>query len=225
MKDPYFSKHRLHTLRYVGLTLMLAGYFAVWLPGPSAGLTIIGLELGEWIKFLGVGSRRDLFYVPPIAIGLLLALITADWPNHRWQTWGMRCLAIGVSMLAFPAIAAITLEPRSEWLVRVISIGLVIQTVVLSSVVYRSPRTMPAIRRVMLLIALLGVWLPTGQYLAIRPVVMEIMHQPVGFGPGLLANLLGGSIVAVSMAAELWNDRNKQKAAVFYDSAAYEVDN
>ena len=103
-------------LLFAGLTAVFVGYFAVWLPGPAAGLRLIGLELGEWIKFLGVGQSRDLFYAPPILLGLIMVLLTAGWDNRRWQTWLFRLLAIGVSLLAFPAVAAITTEPRSEWL-------------------------------------------------------------------------------------------------------------
>jgi chromate transport protein ChrA len=206
---------------YVGLTLMLAGYFLTWLPGPAAGLKIIGLELGEWIKFLGVGSRRDLFYLPPIVIGLLLALMTADWPNNRWQTWVMRGLAIAVSLLAFPAIAAIITEPQSEWLLRVILISLVILTVVISSLAFRSPHIQALIRPVMFMIALIGAFLPVWQYLMIRPVVMDIMNRSIGFGPGVWANLFGGILVSVSIASGMWTERRRQKkAADLYNSAA-----
>ena len=37
----------------LGLTAIFIGYFLVWLPGPGAGLSLIGVEVGEWIKFLG----------------------------------------------------------------------------------------------------------------------------------------------------------------------------
>ncbi|MCZ7666136.1 MAG: hypothetical protein M5U34_02255 [Chloroflexi bacterium] len=30
--------------------------------GPAAGLSFLGVEMGKWIKFLGVGAIRDLFY-------------------------------------------------------------------------------------------------------------------------------------------------------------------
>jgi chromate transport protein ChrA len=221
MNERLLSHQRLRTLMYVGLTLMLAGYFLTWLPGPAAGLKIIGIELGEWIKFLGVGSSRDLFYLPPIAIGLLLALMTADWPNNRWQTWVMRGLAIAVSLLAFPAFAAITTEPQSEWLMRVILIGLVLLTVVISSLAFRSPRILALIHPVMVMIALVGAFLPVWQYLMIRPAVVDIMNRSIGFGPGLWANLFGGILVAISIAQGMWMERRRQKkAADLYNTAA-----
>ena len=92
-------------LLFLGLTAILAGYFMVWLPGPSAGLQLIGIEVGEWIKFLGIGAGRNWFYLPPIVIGLTLALLAATWPNGRIQTWMARGLAVD------PA-ARYTLDPE-----------------------------------------------------------------------------------------------------------------
>ena len=83
---------RLNTL-FLGLTAMFVGYFLTWLPGPAAGLQIIGLEMGEGIKFLGVGGGRNWFYLPPIARGAIVALLAAMLPNDDWRTWLARFLA------------------------------------------------------------------------------------------------------------------------------------
>ena len=59
-----------------GFTVALAGYFMVWLPQPAAGLSFIGLDIGEWIKFLPqvqsgeAGINRNAFYLPPITLSL-----------------------------------------------------------------------------------------------------------------------------------------------------------
>ena len=105
------------------LTAVLVGYFMVWLPGPSAGLSFLGFELGEWVKFVGVRGSRNLFYVPPITLALGMVLISVPWPPGRWQNWGWRLLALAVSLLSFPAIEAILQEPTSEWLLRLVLIG------------------------------------------------------------------------------------------------------
>jgi hypothetical protein len=191
---------------FLGLTAMLIGYFMVWLPGPAAGLQLIGIELGEWIKFLGVGRGRDWFYLPPIVIGLIIALLAATWPNGRLATWLARGLAVAVALLAFPAVAAIQLEPRSEWLPRLLGIGLVLLVAALGAVV--SART-PAARwpwLVIALVALAGLVLPTAQYLAVRPVAEAIMQRPLGIGPGLWLNGLG-SLLAAAAALLEWRAR------------------
>ncbi len=108
-----------------GMTAVLVGYFAVWLPGPAAGLRLIGLELGEWIKFLGVGfgAQSVLLAADPAWSDYGSALGRLD--QRPMADVGISGLALLVSLLAFPAVAAITMEPRSEWLVRITAIGLV----------------------------------------------------------------------------------------------------
>ena len=181
----------------LGLTAIFIAYFLVWLPGPGAGLSLIGVELGEWIKFLGVGPQRNWFYAPPIALGLLLALWTALWPNRRWQTWLVRALAVAVALLAFPAIAAITAEPPSEWLLRLALIGGVVAAAGLAALLAgRGGAGRRAVWPVMAAVAIAGAAGPAWAYLGVRPVVAAALRQPVGIGPGVWLNVLGGALVA-----------------------------
>lgn len=174
--------------------MILAGYLMVWLPQPVVGLSLIGLEMGEWVKFVpqvqaGMLPDRNLFYLPPVFLGLMMAVWTAGWPNGRWQTWAMRGLAVLVSLLAFPSIEAIRFEPSSEWLFRLVLIGLVGVTAVFSSVLERLPKILPPI--LILLFALLNLVLPTWAYLSLRPVIADLFQTAVGFGPGLLLHVVG----------------------------------
>ena len=195
----------------LGLTAVFVGYFLIWLPGPGTGLQLIGVELGEWIKFLGVGPRRDLFYLPPIALGLVLTLWTAHWPNGRWETWAARGLAVAVAILAFPAVAAITMEPRSEWLLRLVLIGLVAVTALLSAVLAARPGPKAWLWLVMAAVAAVGALAPAWQYLVVRPVVESALHQPVGIGPGVWLNALGGLLVASVCFVEFITARRERK--------------
>jgi hypothetical protein len=196
---------------FLGLTGVFVAYFLVWLPGPSAGLQLIGLEIGEWIKFLGVGGRRDIFYLPPITLGLTLALLAATWPNDRPQTWAMRALAVGVSLLAFPAIAAIQLEPVGEWLPRLMLIVAVAVVGGIGAVrVARVPTPYwPWLW--MALIALFGALLPTVQYLTVRPVVGEILRRPIAIGLGVWLNFAGCLLVAIMSYMEYESARRNIK--------------
>lgn len=193
----------------LGLTAIFIGYFLVWLPGPGVGLSLIGVELGEWIKFLGFGPRRDWFYAPPIVSGLLLALWTATWPNRR-RTWLARGLAVAVALLAFPAVAAVSSEPRSEWLLRLALIGVVGLVAVATA--------LPVARRVtrwawaaMVAVALVGAVGPTWHYLAARSVVAAALRQPVGIGPGVWLNALGCLLVAGLCLVELSRAGQKER--------------
>jgi len=180
-----------YPLLFVGFTAVFVGYLSVWLPGPAAGLRFLGLELGEWFKFLGLDGRRDIFYLPPITLGLMLALLTLTWPNRRRRTWVMRALAVLVSLLAFPALPDLLGPFRSQYLLRVAWIGLVALAAIVSSV--KLPPS-AARRAQLMLLALLGVVgavLPAWLYLALRPFVSEILRTPVGIGPGVWLSGVG----------------------------------
>lgn len=178
----------------LGYTTIFLAYFLVWLPGPGVALQILGFELGEWIKFTGVGMARNYFYLPPITLGLMLALWTALWPQ-RWQTWTARLLAIGASLLALPAVEAVLYEPRSEWLLRLLLIGLVGATALAAHWLGRWPR---AVWLILLLLALTGAALPTWQYQAIRPLVAYWLQKPIGVGPGVWLNAAGHLLLAAA---------------------------
>lgn len=199
------------TLLFLGLTAAFVGYFQAWLPGPAAGLQIIGIEMGEWIKFLGAGPRRDLFYLPPIAIGLVIALVASTWPNDRPHTWIARGLAVAVSLLSFPAIAAIQMEPSSEWLLRLAMIVLVGVTAVVGAFFSRRGGVSPWPWLFMAAVSLLGAVLPTFQYFAFRPVAEEIMRRSIGIGLGVWLSAGGLLVVAAVALMEFFRLRRRQQ--------------
>ena len=189
---------------------MFVGYFLTWLAGPAEGVQIIGLEMGEWIKFLGVGVGRNWFYLPPIAIGAIVALLAAMWPNDDWRTWLARFLAIAIVLLAFPAIAAIQMEPRSEWLARLIAIGLVVIIAIGGSLIkHRDSATWWAWLTIAVF-AFLGGLLPTTQYFLVRPVVEGILKQNLSIGIGIWLNLAGALLVGTMAIYELRQQANKK---------------
>jgi hypothetical protein len=160
--------------------------------------------MGEWIKFLpqvqaGTMPDRNVFYLPPILLGLMMAVWTAGWPNGRWQSWAMRGVAVLVSLLTFPSIEAIRFEPSGEWLLRLGLIAIVGVTAVLSSMLDRLPPIVPPV--LILLFALMNLVLPTWAYLSMRPVIADLLQTAVGFGPGqelhVFGNMLG--IAAVGL--------------------------
>jgi hypothetical protein len=195
------DNRRFYPLLWVGFTLILAGYLMVWLPQPVVGLSLIGLEMGEWVKFLpevqaGLLPDRNLFYLPPVLLGLMMALWTAGWPNGRWQSWAVRGVAVLVSLLAFPAVEAVRFEPADQWLLRIGLVGLVGVTAVLSGVMDRLPQRIRPL--LLLVLAVAGLVLPSWAYLAVRPVIAELFRTDVGIGPGLLLHIAGNLLVVVT---------------------------
>ena len=64
----------------VGAVLTLAGYFRPWISHKAAGLAILGLDLGELVKFLHPVQQGDIrlwregFYLPLVAVSVSLSL-------------------------------------------------------------------------------------------------------------------------------------------------------
>lgn len=200
--------NRRHLPLLLAFTLILAAYLMVWLAheNGAAGLSFIGLEIGEWVKFLPqmqageILPGRDLFYLPPVTLGLMLVLFTAGWPQGRWQTRATRGLAVLVSLLAFPSLDAIRLEPSSEWLWRLLLVGLVVVAALLAGLLGRVPG-----RVRWLLMAVLGTAggvLPTWAFFAIRPAAEEVLQSAVQPGLGVWLNMAGHLLVA--MTAMRW---------------------
>jgi len=200
-------------LLIAGLTAVFVGYLSVWLPGPGVGLQFLGVELGEWVKFLGVGQNRDLFYLPPITLGLMLAVWTMAWPNGRWQTWAMRGLAVLVSLLAFPAIEDLLGVSREQYTGRVYLIGLVLAVALLSGLV--GPGL--AARRpwlpwlLLALLGLLGAIAPAWMYAQVAPYVSQVIGLPLGIGWGVWLNAGGHLLVTAVAVWQLWKNTDREE--------------
>lgn len=208
------------TLLKLGFTAILLAYLLVWLPQPIVGLSFLGLELGEWVKFLPqvrsgeIAANRNLFYIPPISLSLMMILWTASWPNRRWRTWLMRGLALLVAFLAFPAIEAIRDEQVDQWLLRISLIGGVVIVALFIPLLGHLPE-----RKIELLswsgiclLAWVGLALPTWAYLSFKPVISDLIGQNVGIGPGVWLNI-GGNLAVVLSALYflgLWRRPDKQ---------------
>lgn len=84
--------------------LILAGYFGPWVPHAVAGLVVLGLDLGEYVKFLPtvrsgeVTLWRESFYLPLIAVSLAFSS-AAFRPLWRYS-WLVRIMLLGVATVA-----------------------------------------------------------------------------------------------------------------------------
>lgn len=205
------------TLLILGFTAVFVGYLSVWLRGPGVGLSFLGVEMGEWFKFLGLGPRRDLFYLPPITLGLMLAVWTMTWPateGFDWRAWTVRALAVFVSLLAVPAVEDISGPVREQYILRVVLIGLVILVALLSG--FWRPvgpwRRLPWL--LIAALALISALLPSWLYLQVQPFLSNILGVPVSAGLGLWLNVLGNALIVItslSQASNISAGENKEK--------------
>ena len=195
---------RVYPPLWLAFTLILAGYLMVWLPQPVVGLSLMGLEMGEWVKFLpqvqaGDLPDRNFFYLPPITLSLMMIVWTAGWPNRRWQSWAARGLAVLVSLLAFPAVEAIRFEPADQWLLRLLLIAFVILTAFLTPLAHHLPPILSPL--LLLVLASLGGLLPVWAYLVMRPVIAQLLRTEIGIGPGIWLTVAGQLLVVL---VSLW---------------------
>lgn len=184
---------------FLGLTLIAAGTFSAWLPHEAAGLSYIGLEMGELAKFLpqvrsgAISPGRSIFYLPPVALGLILILVSSRWGERRWQTWLARFLGVAVSLLAFPAFEAFGTEAE-EWLWRTLMIGFVLICAMFSPLLRKLPEQI--IWATVALVALAGGGLPFWLLLQVNRAYASIYQPEVAVGVGALLNLTGQLLVA-----------------------------
>jgi hypothetical protein len=189
-------------LEQVGFTAILLGQFLVWLPNRAAGLTLMGLELAEWLKFLpeaqsGAIGPVQIFYLPPATLALLMLLTTAQWPR-RGATLAMRILALVVGLLALPPLEVLVGGVRG-WLPSAALVALVGGVFLLAQLGWLRRLSARVIWSVMLLLAAVGgVW-PTLAYDPARALVSNLVGEPLGTGPGVWFNLLGHALVAAAV--------------------------
>ncbi len=190
-------KQHKQTLFLLSFTAIFIGYLMVWLPGPSAGLQLLGIEMGEWTKFFGLGVKRNWFYLPPLTLALMLLCFTVGWENGRFQTWLFRGVAVAVSLLAFPALEDLAGPSQSEYLSRVAGIGLVVAVAGLLMLFGGQKRPwLPQLGwGVMAVAGLVGLVWPTLIYGEVRPYASELIGVTIGYGPGFWLSLLGHAAV------------------------------
>lgn len=196
------SKQGLRTAFYAlvaAFTFILLAYFLVWFPQPVVGLSFVGIEMGEWVKFLPeirsgeIAADRNLFYLPPITLGLMIVAWTLGWPSKRWKTWAMRLIAVIIAFLAIPAFESFFEEPPKEWLFRTALIILVVVVAIVATASgdWGGKRRATVGWSLIILFGLIGAILPTWAFISILPSTRNLLARDVGIGPGVWLNIAG----------------------------------
>jgi len=94
----------------IGWLLAAVGYYGAWIGHPTAALTLSGVDMGEFVKFLpGVLDGllpviRLFFYLPPFAVVVTVALLAGS--RRLRYPWPLQTLfvvpAIPVSLQLLP---------------------------------------------------------------------------------------------------------------------------
>ena len=182
----------------VAIALIFVGFLSVWMPNKAAGLAMLGLEIGEWVKFLpevqaGQTPSRTLFYLPPLTLALAVLIWSAGW--HGWQVWLLRLLALAAATLALPSVPDILDTGNLGEMGERVRVGSVLLVAIFTLVVWKVRHFPPIILSVL---GLIGAIFPSYAYFAIRPVIASYLQHTPGVGYGLWLSLLGHLILIVA---------------------------
>jgi hypothetical protein len=196
-------------LGWVGLALAGLGYWGPWIWHPSAALTLIGLDLGEFVKFLpSVRSgqltlHREIFFLPAAALSLNLTLIAyrrgsrLKWPGKIIASLG--AIAIALAMLP-PAWSPATLR-LPEFRTLTILITLCVVFALTGPLWEGLPRRW--LSGVALFFAALAIIGPLWQFWLALPAIQTAYGRPLTIGWGPVTMALGWLLFAASEGLQM----------------------
>jgi hypothetical protein len=212
----------LRGLLLLGTAGAFFGYVGPFVDHRVAGLAILGLDLGEYVKFLpqvrsGVTPLwREGFYLPLVAVSLTLSLCAwrpEFWWRPRFLGWAMIALQVGGS-----SAAALNLLPPAwtplrmltpEFQLQAFTIALCLAAVVLGPFLALLPRLVTGL--IILLLAGAAAVVPVAQFLRVLPEIGGLYNQALvpGWGTYLMVGglvllmVLGGLLAFSSQASRL----------------------
>ncbi len=186
-----------------GVALALIGYWGPWVNHKTAALVLSGLDMAEFVKFLpGVRAGtefmiRELFYLPPLAAALCLALIGSS-RHLRYSLWAraiMVITAIGLAIIVLPPYPFILQALSSDEFRRQFLMGTGCLAIIAASLLYRRlPRAVVA--GLLIAVSLAGAIPPLWQFFSIRSALDRVYGQPIHVGWGLWLMAVGFLVVA-----------------------------
>jgi hypothetical protein len=197
----------------MGWVLAAVGYYGPWIAHMSAGLTLSGVDMGEFVKFLpGVQDgtltvTRQLFYLPPFAIAMSIALLIGS--RRLGYPWPLRILilllAVPVSLQLLPPAWSPTSLMTAEFRLQTIAVGICWLLLASFWLLGHLPSWLTGSLSAGLAITAIG--LTAWQFLVVKAAIDNVYRTPpavppaVGWGfplcMGGLALLAAGSVVLI----------------------------
>jgi hypothetical protein len=181
----------------VGASVVLLGYWGPWVDHAAAGLVIIGLDLGEYVKFLPevrsgvIALWREGFYLPLFTVSLALSFhaFRRELAYHWFIQGGMVGVAmiIGLNMLP-PAWSPLVLQ-TPEFCLQTVAIGVCLTAALFSPFLALLPRLPIAI--ICALLAGAAIWLPVSGFLAVLDAIAGLYGHTLTPGWGMFVMALG----------------------------------
>jgi hypothetical protein len=192
----------LRVLLPLGALLAFWGYVGPWGDHLVAGLAILGLDLGEYVKFLplvraGTTSLwREGFYLPLVAISLALSLCT--WrPELRWPQPVVGWLMITLQVLG-AIVAALNMLPPAwtpqrmltpEFQQQLAAILLCLTAMACGPFLALLPRLVTGL--IVLLLSAAAAVVPVVQFLRVLPEIGTLYNHALVPGWGMYLTVIG----------------------------------
>lgn len=199
---PRFNSWLHRYLIVVGVLCTLVGYFAPWVNHPAAGLAILGLDLGEYVKFLvpvrdgSIWVWREGFYLPLFVVSLALSLF-AFRSELQWALW-LRIIALAAAIVAalnmLPPAWTPALLRTPEFRLQSLWIALALAAVLVSPLLALLPRWIA--QSVVAAGALASLILCTLMFFALLPAIESLYNHPIAAALGLWLTCAGLILLA-----------------------------
>ena len=190
----------------IGWCLAAIGFLGPWVSHSTAALTLAGVDMGEFVKFLpgmldgSLRLVRQWFYLPPFAITASITLLIGC---HRLRyTKLVRALglllAIPVSLQLLPPAWSPASLMTAEFRTQTVALGIGWLLLAAWWLVRRLPAWL--LGSASAAVCLAALLLPTWQYLIAKPAINELHGLSLSTGWGLFACLAGLAITAAASA-------------------------
>lgn len=213
----HYSLFTIYLLPFCAL-LTLLGYFGPWIPHRAAGLVIVGLDLGELVKFLYPVQQSDIalwregFYLPLVAVSVALSLF-------GWRRAMGYPLVARLGMFAVATVAALNLLPPA-WTPGLLltpefrlQTGLMLGCLILALVgplAALLPQRLSGL--IVLALAIAALYFPLAQFQWILPALADLYGQPLTPGWGYWAMAAGLAGMAYCVLRIAFVSHNPGKA-------------
>jgi hypothetical protein len=202
----------LRWLLPVGWVLAAAGYYGPWIAHGTAALTLSGVDMGEFVKFLpgaldgpalstANGSPavvRQIFYLPPLAVVIGVALLAGSRRLHfAWPLQALLLiLAVPVSLQLLPPAWSPASLTTAEFRLQTIALGACWLLLAGFWLLGQVPPWLAGTLAGALALAagILSAW----QFLLVKPAVDAVYHTPPAVGWGFVVCLAGLAVTVVA---------------------------
>lgn len=190
----------------VGWVLATIGFYGPWIAHPTAALTLSGVDMGEFVKFLpGVldGSlevKRLLFYLPAFSIVVSVALLVGakELRLSRLLRVAMLLLATIVSLQLLPPAWSPASLLSSEFQLQTLGLGVCWLLLAGFWLWGRLPSGLAGLLSAAL--SLTSMLLSAWQFLVVKPAIDAVYRLPVAIGWGFFACMAGLAAVTTGSA-------------------------